>query len=142
MLTPPTIVDTGPLYAVLDRRDSHHAWAGAALESLTPPLLTCEAVISETSFLLRRTGRDTSLPLRLLERGIVRVAPVLTSGDEIARVRRMMDRYQNVPMSLADACLVRLAEQHPSAHVLTIDSDFGVYRRNDRHPIPLLTPTP
>lgn len=139
--TPAAIVDAGPLYAVLDRRDAHHPWASAVMESLAPPLLTCEAVISEVSFLLRRTGQDSFLPLRLIERDVVRIAPVLTSSDEVSRVRRLMDRYANVPMSLADACIVRLAEQHPGADVLTLDSDFSVYRRNGRQPISLLAPT-
>ena len=59
---------------------------------------------------------------------------------EIGAVRGLRHRYANVPMSLADACLVRMAELHPEASVCTLDSDFTIYRRHGRDPIPLLKP--
>lgn len=137
-----SLIDTGPLVAALDRSEPHHDWAVTQLESLEPPLLTCEAVLSETAFLLRRAGTNEALPLRLAERGMVRTVAVTESERDVARLRRLIEQYSNVPMSFADACLVLLAERFPNAQLLTLDSDFGIYRAAGQRAIPLLTPTP
>ena len=60
--------------------------------------------------------------------------------DEIERLVELQRAYADVPMSLADACLVRMTELHEEARVLTTDSDFRLYRRNRRQVIPLLVP--
>lgn len=133
-----TILDTGPLVAFLNRRDRHHEWAVEVLGRLAPPLLTCESVISEACFLLRRDVRGPDAVFELLARGLVRIDFVLP--PEADDVRRVMKRYADVPMSLADACLVRMSELRPGARVLTLDSDFQRYRRRGRQVIPLLSP--
>lgn len=140
MARPTVILDTGPLIALLDRNEAHHAWAVTRFESLIPPMLTCDAVLSEASFLLQRAGLDPSLPLELMARGSIAVAPPLNSREEATFIGRVMRRYRNVPMSFADACLVRLVERTENGSVLTLDSDFHIYRQTNRRVIPLLTP--
>ena len=139
---PPTVVaDTGPIVALLDADEAHHEWARDQFQVLAAPLLTCEAVLSEASFLLARAGADPSLPLALVERGVLRVTRTLSSPEDVLAVGRMIRRYRNVPMSLADACLVRIVERSDQASVLTLDSDFLIYRQGNRRVIPVLTPS-
>jgi predicted nucleic acid-binding protein len=133
------ILDTGPWVALHCQDDTHHAWAKAQFALQAEPLLTCEAVVAETCFLLARSGFDPSRALTLIERGVVRVAMTLT--EQVTAVRGLFERYDNVPASLADACLVRLSELHDPCRILTLDSDFSIYRRHGRRVIPLLTPT-
>jgi len=133
-----TILDTGPLVAALNRRDRHHEWAAQTLNSLRGPLRTCEPVLTEACYLVRgiQGGQDTIL--QLLERGVVEVH--FSLADELPAVRKLMNRYRDTPMSLADACLVRMTELDRRTAVLTVDSDFHVYRRTGRHVIPTITP--
>jgi predicted nucleic acid-binding protein len=130
--------DTGPLVAYLDRSDRDHVWAKEIFMRLTRPLLTCEAVIAEALFLLRRGGIDPDGLLNLVRRGLV--IPEFSLNREIAAVQQLMKTYRNVPMSLADACLVRMAEIHENSQVMTLDSDFVIYRKSRRKVIPLLRP--
>jgi len=134
----PTIVDAGPIVALIDIREPHHDWAEVRFDEADPPLLTCEAVLSEACFLLRRVAGGRKAALDLVVRGTVAIDFGL--GDEIAAVAALMDRYANVPMSLADACLVRMAELRPTARVLTLDGDFRIYRKNGREPVPAVLP--
>jgi len=139
---PPTVVvDTGPIVALLDADETHHEWARDQFRVLAAPLLTCEAVLSEASFLLARAGEDPSLPVTLVERGVLKVTRTLSSPEDVLAVARMIRRYRNVPMSLADACLVRIVERSDQTSVLTLDSDFQVYRQGNRRVIPVLTPS-
>ena len=132
------IVDTGPLVAALRRRDKHHEWARAHFEAATQPFVTCEAVISEAVFLLERAGGGKDSLLGLLERCIVVMRYSFES--EIPETLRLLRRYDDTPMSFADACLVRMSEKHDDAVVITTDSDFHLYRRNGRQVIPLIIP--
>jgi predicted nucleic acid-binding protein len=116
----------------------HHAWTVEQWKRLRPPLLTCEPVLTEAAFLLKRDGRDADALFELLERGVIRIA--LAVEEERADLRALMQRYRNRPMSLADACLVRLSEIHPAGEVFTLDSDFHVYRRHGNKVIPVLMP--
>ncbi len=140
MPQPTVVVDTGPIIALLDAGEAHHDWARRAFDDLRPPLLTCEAVLSEAAFLLRRAGADSSLPLALVERGVLSIAAGCASSDDARAVGRLMRRYANVPMSFADACLVRIVETTPNASVMTLDRDFRIYRSASRRVIPLLMP--
>lgn len=132
------LLDTGPWVALHCRDDRYHAWAREQFASHSGPFLTCEAVVAETCFLLARGGFDPAKALALVERGVVRIA--MSLQDEMASVRALFARYDNVPASLADACLIRLAELHEPSRVLTLDSDFHVYRRHGRKVIGLITP--
>ncbi len=136
---PPILLDTGPLVAFLNRRDRYHAWAKERLAELQPPLQTCEAVLSETLFLLRRARQTPDAVLELVQRDLIRVTFGL--NGELAPIRYLMNRYASLPMSFADACLVRLAELQPSALVLTLDNDFRIYRRHRREKITAIMPS-
>jgi len=132
------IVDTGPIVALLDADDQQHAWVKAQFARLRPPLLTCEAVLTESCFLIARGGGDASAVIQLAERRVLSVAQLFDA--EAASIARLMRRYENVPMSLADACLVRLIERTSQATLFTLDSDFEIYRQKGRRLIPLLAP--
>jgi predicted nucleic acid-binding protein len=132
------VVDTGPLVAFLNARDAHHDWAVQVLDGVEPPLLTCEAVISEACFLVRQLVAGPDAVLDLVARGIVAIDFRLAS--ELGPVRKLMAKYATVPMSLADACLVRMTELDMRSTVLTLDEDFRVYRRHGRQAVPAILP--
>ena len=132
------LLDTGPWVALHCRDDAFHGWARGQFAQITGPLLTCEAVVAETCFLLARGGHDPAKALALVSRGVVRVGMAL--GDEIASVQALFERCDNVPASLADACLVRMSELYERCRILTLDADFQIYRRHGRKVIPLLRP--
>ncbi|MBC8875948.1 MAG: PIN domain-containing protein [Planctomycetes bacterium] len=132
------LIDTGPLVAAIDRRDQWHEWSNRHVGQSPAPLLTCESVLSEAWFLLRSTDIGRRSLLDLLERGAVQVG--FSLQGHLPRVVELIRRYANVPMSLADGCLVRMSETIPDSVVVTLDSDFRIYRRNRRQIIPLLTP--
>lgn len=133
------VIDTGPLVALLKKRDQHHAWAASMVEAIRPPLLTCEPVITETCFLLSQTYGTHEVVMDLMVEDYLNVDFSL-QGEAIA-LKTLMTRYQSVPMSLADACLVRMAERYKNSTVMTLDSDFQIYRINRNQPIPLLMPS-
>jgi uncharacterized protein len=133
------IVDTGILLALIDRNDGHHTWVTEQLKEIAPPLLTCEAVISESWFLLQRVNRGREILLQLLAQKQIIIQFDLDA--ELVTVMTLLSRYQSVPVSLADAELVRMSELYPSSLIFTLDSDFLVYRKNRDRPIPLLMPT-
>ena len=135
----PVIVDAGPLVALLNRREQHHQWAREQFKLISPPAFTCESVISEAAFLLRSIDGGLSALMQLLERGAVALRFDLAS--ELSPVTRLLNRYASIPMSVADACLVRMAEQLTGSTVLTLDADFHIYRKNGRAVIPTLMPT-
>jgi predicted nucleic acid-binding protein len=132
------IVDTGPLVALLNARDSYHEWARETLGHLRPPLWTCEPVLAEAAYLVRRLTGGPQAVLDLVARGVVQV-DFRVDADLLA-LRTLLSKYASVPMSLADACLVRMTEIGPRSEVLTLDSDFKVYRRSGRLAIPLISP--
>jgi predicted nucleic acid-binding protein len=134
----PVLLDTGPLVSFLGSDLRHHAWAVEQWKRLPPPLLTCEPVLTEAAYLLKREGRQADALFELLDRGVIRVA--LAVQQEQADLRALLHRYRNRPMSLADACLVRLSEIHAGGEVCTLDSDFRVYRRHGNKVIPVLMP--
>lgn len=132
------LLDTGPWVALLSRHDTHHKWAVEQFRRLPPPLLSCEAVVAEICFLLRHSGFDPALALQFIERGVVQLPFVLQ--EQIGSVSALFKRYENVPASLADAALIRLAEINDSPLLLTTDSVFQIYRRHGRQMIPLVKP--
>jgi predicted nucleic acid-binding protein len=130
------LVDAGFLVALLARRDANHDWAVTQSPRLPPPWKTCEAALSEAFHLLGPAG---SGPLgALLERRIV--VPAFNLSEEIAEVVKLTGKYEDVPMSLADACLVRMTETITDPVLLTTDEDFRIYRRHGRRTIPCVTP--
>jgi predicted nucleic acid-binding protein len=130
------LVDTGFLVALLSRRDRHHCWAATQAPRIAPPWMTCEAVLSEAFHLLGPTGEPRLA--ELLRRGAV--VPVFDLGAELEPVLKLLHKYANLPMSLADACLVRMTETLANPVVLTTDDDFRVYRRHSRQVVPCVMP--
>lgn len=132
------LLDTGPWVALMSKADKHHAWAREQFAAHPGPFFTCEAVVAETCFLLARAGLDAGKALGLIERGVVQVG--MNLEQQASAVRNLYQRYDNVPASLADACLIRLSELHEPCRVLTLDSDFHIYRRHGRKAIPVISP--
>jgi predicted nucleic acid-binding protein len=132
------LLDTGPLVGYLNAKDQDHSWAVACWKILHEPLWTCESVMSEALFLLQSEGLSSESLLQLVERGIVRLD--FEASDHRADLFHLLRKYADVPMSFADACLVRMAEVTEGCQVFTTDADFRVYRRKGRHLIPLLAP--
>jgi predicted nucleic acid-binding protein len=132
------VVDTGPLVAAVNANDEHYIWAREAFGRLRPPLFTCEAVLSEVQFLLQVCGGNPAAVLAWVREGVLKIA--FSAGEEVERLIELQRSYRNVPMSFADACLVRMAEIHERSTVMTTDSDFRIFRRHRRQLIPLLAP--
>lgn len=132
------LLDTGPLVAYLNLRDQHHAWAIRQFQALEEPLLTCEPVWAESAHLVSRRGGDPEALWQVMRSGAVQFAFSLKAESE--PVAALMSRYADAPMSLADACLVRMAELQRDCRVFTTDGHFRVYRRFGRQVIPLLSP--
>jgi predicted nucleic acid-binding protein len=130
------LVDAGFLVALLSRRDGNHRWAAAQAPRLPPPWMTCEAVLSEASHLLGAHG--TRSLAALLRRGALVCG--YRFADDMAAVLKLLEKYADVPMSFADACLVRMTETLNDPVLLTTDADFRVYRRHGRQTIPCVLP--
>jgi predicted nucleic acid-binding protein len=131
------LVDAGFLIALLSRRDSNHAWAVAQAKRFPPPWRTCEAALSEAFHLLGTRGAHAIG--ELLRRGTVSVA--FAFAENLEAVLKTMEKYADVPASLADACLVRMTETLDSATILTTDTDFHIYRRHGRQVISCVVPS-
>jgi len=132
------ILDTGPLVAFLNKSDRYHEWAVIQFARLLPPFYTCEAVFSESCFLLRNYEKGVINIFQLLERGLLKIP--FNLQDEFSAISMLLKRYKNVPISLADGCLVRMAEQITNSCICTLDSDFKIYRKDKRKIIPTLMP--
>lgn len=130
------LVDAGFLVAVLSRRDSHHSWAVAQASSHAPPWRTCEAVLSEAFHLIGERGVPALSSL--LRRRALSVA--FDFDNDVDAVLKLLQKYASLPMSLADACLVRMSETITDPIILTTDSDFRIYRRHSRQIVPCLLP--
>ncbi len=135
---PAAIVDTGPLVAFFDRSEHHHDWAAKRIEEFDPPLLVCEPVLAEAMYLLARYPKSPEILLELLENGALSVA--FRIDEHVGALRKLLQKYRDTPMSLADACIVRMAEIHDRHAVLTLDSDFSVYRKHGRVSLTLVHP--
>jgi uncharacterized protein len=130
------VVDAGFVVALLSRRDAHHRWAVAQARQFPLPWSSCEAAVSEAFHLLGADG--TAALSALLGRRAIEMAFDL--DDHLEPVLRLMEKYADVPMSLADACLVRMTETLSAPRVLTTDADFRVYRRHGRQLVPCILP--
>jgi len=131
------IIDTGPLLAFLQRRDPRHRWVVEQIARCTQPMLSCESVLSKCLYLLKRHKLDIAPISALLRRGAL-IVPL--SPDFASRIPNLLEKYADLPTSLADCALLELSEHYPRIPLLTFDSDFQVYRRVDRTMVPLLMP--
>ena len=132
------IVDTGPLVALLNQKDHSHAWVVQQLQDIQPPMVTCESVLAEATYLTRKTPGARIALIEMVGEGFLTIG--MAVADHHSALLAMVRRYADVPISLADGCLVRLAELFPQSPVLTLDSDFSVYRKNGRQVIEVLRP--
>lgn len=132
------IADTGPLVAYFDRAERHHAWSLERVRELEAPLLVCEPVLAEVMYLLGPLPKAQDALFELLENGALRIA--FHADEHVAALRALHRKYRDRPMSFADACIVRMAELFDGHCVLTLDSDFSVYRKCGREPLELIQP--
>ena len=134
------LLDTGPLVAFFDRSDRYHQWTIDQWRRAPVPLLSCEAVLAEATYLLQQhAGLNPARVLELVERGVI--APAFRIEEHAAPVLRLLNKYADQQMQFADACLVRMSEITSASRVFTIDrTDFSVYRRFERRVIPLIAP--
>src|SRR5882724_5388627 len=131
------LVDAGFIVALLSRRDTHHRWAAAQAQRLQPPWRTCEGVLSEAFHLLGPRGAP-ALSALLRRRALIAAFDL---DNDVESVLKLLQKYADVPMSLADACLVRMTETLPDPVILTTDSDFRIYRRHSRQMVPCMMPS-
>jgi uncharacterized protein len=130
------VVDASYLVALLSRRDSNRSWAEAQARRFPPPWKTCDAALSEAFHLLGHQG-FAALAALLRRRA---VASAFHLADAPEEVLKLIDKYRDVPMSFADACLVRMTEVLPEPVLLTTDTDFRIYRRLGRRTVPSVLP--
>jgi predicted nucleic acid-binding protein len=138
MIRNPIIADTGVIAAFLNPKDQWREWTVEKWRELPAPFLICESVITEACFLLNHTKDGEQDILSLVEAGILQIEFRLS--DEATNIKSLMKKYKNVPMSLADACLVRMSELIDDSVVFTLDGDFHIYRKNGRRKIDLIIP--
>jgi len=134
------IIDTGPLYAFFDSNDQWNRWIIETFAEIDPPFLTCEAVITETTFLLKRNGIPLYGLFQLIERKDLIITPVFNTQKSQHYIRSFIDTYHDLPASFADACLVYMVETQKDSKILTLDSDFSIYRNSKGQPLPLISP--
>jgi len=132
----PVLIDTGCIVALLDRSERHHRACVEAVSAVQAPLVTCEAVIAESCYLVRRIPGAVEAVLKNVERGSFQIPFRLT--EHSARVSQLVTRYANVPMDFADGCLVALATAYGTGRILTIDSDFSIYRWGNNRPFEVI----
>ena len=121
------LVDAGPLVALLSGHDTHHRRCRAVFRKLRDPMLTVWPVLTEAMRLLRESWGNQDKLFGLLEVGSLEIAPL--GPSELSRVRQLMQKYHDLPMDLADAALVTVAEREGIARIFTLDRrDFEVYR--------------
>ena len=120
------LVDAGPFVALIDRRDNHHARCVEALRAIADPLVTVWPALVEAMYLLD-TWQEQATLWAMVETGPITLAPL---GDEdVPRLRELMRKYRDLPMDLADAALVHVAERDGYRRIFSLDrTDFEVYR--------------
>lgn len=130
-----SILDAGPLIAALNREDHYHHWACETMARLGPPFYSCSEALAEAAAM---TGRPAAV-VEMIEAGEIVLAFDLAA--QAAGVLKLLRKYADREMDLADACIVRMTELMRDSQVLTLDrADFSVYRRNGRDLIPLVAP--
>ena len=121
------LVDTGPLVALLDRSDRYHLTCQETLSSLDDSLVTVWPVVTETMYMLRAYWQAQEALWEMIEMGAVEILPL--GIDDVPRMKQLMRKYRDLPMDLADAALVRVAEREQLRRIFTLDRrDFQIYR--------------
>jgi len=123
---------------LLDENDFYHAFIDKKMRELAPPFYTCEAVISESMFLLQHAPKGTERVIELLDSG--KIITDFSYKQVAGNIHKLIKNYMNVPMSFADACLVCMVEHTRNGHIFTIDSDFKIYRDQKGESLSLIIP--
>ena len=125
------LVDAGPLVALVDADDQHHASCAAALKKLREPLGTVWPALTEAMYLLADQGNGQEALWEMLARKAIQLLPL--DLRDVPRMRELMRKYADRPMDLADSALVRVAEREGIRTCFTVDrKDFAVYRLHGR----------
>ncbi len=132
------IIDTGPLVALINRKEKYHTWVRNSLVTIASPLVTCEAVVTESCYLLRNIYGGNDAVMGLIDREKLQIT--FSLKNEVKAIQKLMQTYKSVPMSLTDGCLVRMAELDKERIIFTLDSDFRIYRKNIHQVINLIYP--
>jgi len=132
----PVLLDTGCIVALLDRSEAHHEISARAMSDIGFPLVTCEPVIAEACYLLRKLRGAADAVLDNVGRGVFGIP--FRIDQSIPPLRALMKKYARVPMDLADACLVHMATELGTGRILTLDGDFRIYRWGKSRPFELL----
>jgi uncharacterized protein len=132
----PALLDTGFIVALLDRSESLHKMCARTIREVQAPLVTCEAVITESCYLLRNLSGASEAVIENIAAGIFQIPFQLSR--ETAAVKQLLRKYKDRKIDLADACLIRLADQFGTADILTLDRDFAVYRWGKNKPFRVL----
>src|SRR5215469_5643708 len=124
---PNVVVDAGPLVAIIDRTDSYHRRCAAALDTIRDPLVTVWPAFTEAMHLLRYDPKDQRSLWDMIDAGGLMFAELVL--EDCPRMRELMWQYRDLPMDLADAALVRVAEREGLRRIFTVDRhDFEIYR--------------
>ena len=134
----PVLLDTNVIVAAFDQRERDHKRCKRALEELVHPVATCEAVITESCYLLSRIPRAPEAVLANVEEGLFEIRFELSRS--INAVKALMRKYGDLPIDFADACLIQMADELDTGDILTVDSDFLHYRWRKTRPFNLLIP--
>jgi predicted nucleic acid-binding protein len=125
------LVDAGPLVALIDRGDPAHETCVAAIQTLHDPLVTVWPALTEAMYLLRGSWRAQSALWSRLETEALDLAPL--DESDARRMRELMEKHRDLPMDLADAALVRVAERESMTRIFTLDRrHFSLYRAGRR----------
>ena len=124
------------IVALLDRSENNHARCVHAVKELAQPLVTCEAVIAESCYLLRTVGGAAEAVVENVEKGVFQIP--FSIHRSAAFVRRLIRKYRDHDIDFADACLIRLAEELDTGEILTLDSEFQIYRWKKNKPFQFL----
>ena len=132
----PVLLDASFIVALLDRSESLHKTCARTIREVQAPLVTCEAVITESCYLLRNLSGASEAVIENVAAGIFQVPFQLSR--ETAAVKQLLRKYKDRKIDLADACLIRLADQFGTADILTLDRDFAIYRWGKNKPFRVL----
>lgn len=132
------LLDASVIVALLDRRDAGHKRCVHALDEISLPMVTCEAVVTESCHLLRNVPKGPEEVLLNLQRGMYSIRFNLV--DSVGAVRALMQKYSDTAADFADACLIQMADELNTGDILTLDSGFLHYRWRKTKPFNLLIP--
>ncbi|HEY2118515.1 MAG TPA: PIN domain-containing protein [Candidatus Acidoferrum sp.] len=122
----PVLIDTGVIVALLDRSERQHEACAKLIKTIESPLLTCEPVIAESCYLLRKLPGAPATVVENVAAGIFQVSFQISTDTD--GIRQRLRKYEDREIDLADACLIRMADQFGTGDILTLDKDFEIYR--------------